>query len=142
MLEEDDKRKGRRLMSHPFQLLVKFIYTSLILYLILSFAYHVPTAWILLTSIALTLSGYAMDVYLLPRIGNLFSTLSDLFVSFTLVWLIGTYTFDSDIGLQLYKLQNIPLFQLSLTVSIIYSAIEWFFHRWIHRLSGKEEIFP
>ncbi|MFC7442568.1 DUF2512 family protein [Laceyella putida] len=129
-------------MSHPFQLLIKFIYTSLILYLILGYAYHVPTNWVLFTSIVLTLLGYAMDVFFLHRLGNLFSTLSDLLVSFTVVWLIGTYAFDSDIGIQLYKLQQVPLFQLSLTISVIYSAIEWFFHRWIHRQSGRKELFP
>jgi hypothetical protein len=128
-------------MNHAFHLIAKFILTGLILYLVLGFGYGVDYTSILLTSIALAVSGYVLDVWLMPRMGNVFASLTDLILSFSVVWLFGTYLFDSDIGTQVYKANTMPLFQASLVVSVIFTAVEWFYHKWLLRQMHRDEFF-
>lgn len=127
-------------MNHTYQVLIKFLYVTFILYIILGVIYDVDYSSILFVSITLTLIGYAGDLLLLPRIGNLFTTLSDTVLSYLIVWFIGTYFFDIDIGLQNYKANHVPLFQISLAVSLVYSVVEWFYHRWFFKILGKKEV--
>ncbi len=127
-------------MNHTYQVLLKFLYVTFILYIILGVIFGVDYSSILFVSIALSLIGYASDLLLLPRIGNLFTTLSDTFLSYLIVWFIGTYFFDIDIGLQNYKVNHVPLFQISLAVSLAYSVVEWFYHRWFFKILEKKEV--
>jgi uncharacterized membrane protein YvlD (DUF360 family) len=126
-------------MSHSVQFLGKFLINSLLLYLVLSFLEGVSTTTVLLLSIILTAIGYLLDIYLLPRIGNLFSVLTDLLLVFTVVWLAGTYWFDTDIGTQNYKLNAVPLFGISLLAAVVLSAAEWFYHRWLLKAMYKTD---
>lgn len=107
----------------------------------MGFIYRVDNVSILLTSMLLTVTGYISDLLLVPRLGNVFTTLSDFLLSFTLIWLIGTYTFDTGIGPQLYKNQIVPLLQISTMASILYSVIEWFYHRWLLKRMNWPEVF-
>jgi len=128
-------------LNHSLNLLIKFFLTSLILYVVMGFIYRVDNVSILLTSMLLTVTGYISDLLLVPRLGNVFTTLSDFLLSFTLIWLIGTYTFDTGIGPQLYKNQIVPLLQISTMASILYSVIEWFYHRWLLKRMNWPEVF-
>jgi UDP-N-acetylmuramyl pentapeptide phosphotransferase/UDP-N-acetylglucosamine-1-phosphate transferase len=97
---------------------------------------------ILFTSVVLALIGYIGDLFLLPRLGNVLTTLSDFLIAFLIVWGIGTYLFDYDIGTQNYKANLVPLFEISLTIGIFYAVVDWFYHRWLFKFLGKKEVFP
>lgn len=129
-------------MNHTYHLFIKFIYVTFLLYITLGVIYEIDYKSILFVSIVLTLTGYIGDFFLLPRMGNVFTTISDTLLSFTIVWLIGTYFFDFDIGTKNFKVNQVPLFQISLTVGILYTIIEWFYHRWFFKFLGKKEVFP
>lgn len=128
-------------MSHSFNLLIKFSLTSLVLYIVMGFVYRVDTISILLTSLLLTISGYISDVYLVPRIGNVFTTISDFLLAFIVVWLVGTYVFDNGIGPQLYKSQIVPLLQIATLSSVTYSIVEWFYHKWLLKRMNLPEVY-
>ncbi|SEN21127.1 DUF2512 family protein [Lihuaxuella thermophila] len=129
-------------MRHTSALLIKFLLTGITLYLILGLFYRVSYTDVLLTTVVLTIAGYLADVYLLPRIGNVFSTLTDLLLSFTVIWLIGTYFFDTDIGTYYYKRDAMPLFEASTIGAIAISVAEWFFHRYLQRDTDVKETNP
>jgi UDP-N-acetylmuramyl pentapeptide phosphotransferase/UDP-N-acetylglucosamine-1-phosphate transferase len=129
-------------MNHAFHLFIKFLLTSFILYGILGFVHGVDYTVILFTSVVLALIGYIGDLFLLPRLGNVLTTLSDFLIAFLIVWGIGTYLFDYDIGTQNYKANLVPLFEISLTIGIFYAVVDWFYHRWLFKFLGKKEVFP
>ncbi|MGA9172995.1 MAG: DUF2512 family protein [Thermoactinomyces sp.] len=128
-------------MNHALHLIVKFLLNSVILYAILGFIYGIDYSTVLLTSVILTLVGYFGDLFLLPRMGNIFTTLSDFIIAFIVVWAIGTYLFDTDIGTQNYRDNLVPLFQISLVIAIVYTAVDWFYHRWLFKYMGRKEVF-
>ncbi len=129
-------------MKHTYALFIKFLLTGITLYLILGLFYRVSYANILLTTVVLTVAGYLVDVFLMPRIGNLFATLSDLLLSFSIIWLIGTYFFDTDIGTYYFKRDEMPLFGASTVAAIAITVVEWFFHRYLRRQIHAEEANP
>lgn len=129
-------------MKHTYALFIKFLLTGITLYLILGLFYRVSYANILLTTVVLTIAGYLVDVFLLPRIGNLFSTLTDLVLSFSVIWLIGTYFFDTDIGTYYFKRDAMPLFGASTIGAFAITAVEWFFHRYLKRDIDVKEASP
>ncbi|QBK13274.1 DUF2512 family protein [Thermoactinomyces vulgaris] len=134
-------RKGACALNHTYHLIIKFIYVTLLLYLTLGLIYDIDYKSILFVSIVLALAGYLGDFFLLPKMGNMFTTLSDALLSFLIVWFIGTYFFDMDIGTKNFKINQVPLFQISLTAGILYAVIEWFYHRWFFKFLGKKEVF-
>ncbi|MBA4543340.1 MULTISPECIES: DUF2512 family protein [Thermoactinomyces] len=128
-------------MNHVMHLIIKFLLTSMILYAILGFIYGIDSSTVLLTSVILTLIGYFGDLFLLPRMGNVFTTVSDLILSFIVVWALGTWLFDRDIGTQDYQTNLVPLFQISLVIAIVYTVVDWFYHRWLFKYMGRKEVF-
>jgi hypothetical protein len=128
-------------LNHVMHLIIKFLLTSMILYAILGFIYGIDSSTVLLTSVILTLIGYFGDLFLLPRMGNVFTTVSDLILSFIVVWALGTWLFDRDIGTQDYQTNLVPLFQISLVIAIVYTVVDWFYHRWLFKYMGRKEVF-
>ncbi|MBA4495043.1 DUF2512 family protein [Paenactinomyces guangxiensis] len=127
-------------MKHTFTLLIKFLFTSVVLYLILGLLFRVSYTNILLTSIAITVIGYLFDLFLMPRIGNLFSTITDFMVTAFIVWLFGTLLFDTDIATYYYKRNTMPLFEVTTISALVIAAGEWFFHRYMKRTLFAEEM--
>ncbi|WP_124728225.1 DUF2512 family protein [Staphylospora marina] len=128
-------------MNHVFHLFAKFIVTGLVMYGVLGFLYGVAPGHVLLVTVLLVILGYLSDVFLMPRMGNVFASLTDFLICFTLVWLLGTYLFDPDIGPQLYKANRMPLFQAALVSAAVFTVIEWFYHKWFRRQMGRDEFF-
>lgn len=118
-------------MKHGTPLLIKFIFVSAILYLTLGFIYQVSAPNILLTSIVVTILGYLGDLYMMPRIGNWMATFADLITYFFVIWFIGTYLFDTDIGTYNFKQQTLPLFAASSVAATLLAIGEWFYHRYL-----------
>lgn len=107
----------------------------------MGFAYRIDTLSILITSLLLTISGYIADYFLVPRIGNVFTTISDFLLAFIVVWLVGTYVFDKGIGTHLYKNQIVPLLPISTLSAVGYCIVDWFYHKWLLKRLNMPEVY-
>lgn len=108
-------------MEHVKALGIKGIMTLLVLWIVLGVGYDM-SFWpmILVTTIVLGVISYAAgDLGILPAAGNMVATISDLVVTFLVVWLLGLAMTDMSGG--------------TIAVAAIISAViiavgEYFFH--------------
>ncbi|MBA4495150.1 DUF2512 family protein [Paenactinomyces guangxiensis] len=113
-------------MKHVTALLIKFVMSTAILYLILGFRFAVPFTAVALTGLAVTLIGYLGDILLMPRIGNTLATLGDLVLSFIVIWSMVTLYHTDDL--------IFPAFQASALSAAGIAIGEWFFHKYLFRV--------
>ncbi|MBE3102676.1 MAG: DUF2512 family protein, partial [Bacilli bacterium] len=104
-------------------LLIKFVMVTAVLWIVLGGYYEVSFTNILITSVLLTGFSYALDVYVLPRVGNVFATITDFVVAWVGIWLVGSFLF-SDL---------IPLGRASLISAAIITVGEMFFHQYMEK---------
>lgn len=108
-------------MEHIKALSIKGIMTLVVLWLVLGVGYDM-SFWpmILMTTIVLGLVSYlAGDLGILPAAGNAMATISDLVLTFLVVWLLGLWMTDMSGG--------------TVAIAAIISAViigigEYFFH--------------
>ncbi|WP_019414875.1 YndM family protein [Paenisporosarcina sp. TG20] len=107
-------------------LLIKFIMCTAVLWIVLGLFYGVPFSDVLITSVFLTVFAYALDVLVLPRVGNVFALMGDFVLAWAGIWILGSFLFP----------ELIPLGTASLIAAIIITIGEVFFHRYM-----AEEVF-
>ncbi|WP_428908317.1 YndM family protein [Niallia sp. Krafla_26] len=77
-------------MRHIRNLLVKFIATFAVLFIILGMFYDMSFGNVLAISLVLTLAAYLIgDMLILPRTNNTMATLADFGLAFLVIWLMG-----------------------------------------------------
>ncbi|WP_243840718.1 YndM family protein [Paenisporosarcina antarctica] len=108
-------------------LLIKFIMITAVLWIVLGWFYGISFTNILITSVFLTGFAYVLDVYILPRIGNVFALISDLVVAWAVIWIVGSI---------FYPLANLGT--ISLIAAIIITVGEMFFHPYMERKFDDE----
>lgn len=105
---------------------MKFIMFTAVLWIVLGWFYGVPFTDILITSVFLTVIAYALDVLVLPRVGNIFALMGDFVLAWAGIWILGSFLFP----------ELIPLGTASLIAAIIITIGEMLFHRYM-----AEEVF-
>jgi hypothetical protein len=111
-------------------LLIKFIMTLVVLWIVLGWIYGVSFTDVLITSVVLTGVGYIADVYILPRIGNVFASIADFGLALVLIWLVGSYLFEPPV----------PLWSAAFLSALIIMLGELFFHRYMANNVFDKEI--
>src|SRR5699024_1259177 len=104
--------------------IIKFIMLTVALWLVLGLVYGVSFGNILTTSIILTIVSFLIDMYVLPRVGNVVAAVGDFAIAYFGIWLIGGY--------MLYE----PFTVRSVTTAAFLSAVlilvgELFYHRYL-----------
>lgn len=113
---------------HMRSFLIKWIMILAVLWVVLGWFYGVSFTDILLTSVILTAVAYVADVYILPRVGNVFAAIIDFVMAMVVIWLMGSYLFD-----------EIPLGTASFISAIIITIGELLFHRYMkNQVSEKQ----
>ncbi|CAM4345397.1 DUF2512 family protein [Lacicoccus alkaliphilus] len=113
-------------MEHAKALGIKGIMTLVVLWLVLGAGYDM-SFWpmILITTIVLgVISYFAGDMGILPTAGNMIATISDLVVTFLVVWLLGLLMTDISGG----------TIALAAIISAVIIAVgEYFFHIYLFK---------
>lgn len=109
-------------------ILIKFVMTLAILWIVLSWFYGVSFTDILILSLIITGVGYLADLFILPRAGNVFSSALDFGLALLIVWFFGSYLFD----------RPVPLATAALISAIALTIGEMFFHRYMEGLRDSE----
>jgi len=102
-------------------LFIKFIMITVVLWIVLGLYYGVSFTDILITSVLLTGVSYIGDVFILPRIGNVFASITDFGLAMLGIWLVGSYIYE----------QPIALGTASFISALIITMGELFFHRYM-----------
>lgn len=71
--------------------IIKFIMMTLALWIVLGLYFRVSLGSILIASIILTTVTFLVDIYLLPRVGNIIAAVGDFALVFFGLWFIGRY---------------------------------------------------
>lgn len=116
-------------MKHVKALLIKFISTFVLLYVILGLFYGMETGNIFLLSLVLGLVSYIIgDMLILPRTNNTTATLADFGLSLLVIWFMSESFTRGD-----------NLFTVSLLTSLAVTLFEYFFHKYISNNVTKED---
>lgn len=75
--------------------LIKLIMTTAVLWIVLGVFYSVPTTNILIASVLLTVIGFLGDIFVLPKIGNVWSAIGDFFLALVVVWILASNIFNA-----------------------------------------------
>lgn len=102
--------------------LMKFIMITAVLWVVLSLIYDVSFTDVLITSVVLSVVGYVGDVYLLPKIGNVWAAISDFVIAYAVIYLLGSYIYE----------QPIALGAASFVSALILMVGELVLHRYMH----------
>lgn len=84
---------------HIKALLMKFLMTTAVLWIILGIFYEIKFTDILMTSVVLTVVGFIGDMFVLPQIGNVLAAIVDFFLALVVVWLFAANVYDVPIAL-------------------------------------------
>ncbi|WP_047982220.1 YndM family protein [Ornithinibacillus contaminans] len=108
-------------MNYVTSFILKFIMTTVILWIILGLFYDVSFLNILLTSIILSVISYIADVYILPYVSNFWATIADFGLAFAGIWIIAEFFYAAN-----------DSFADAALISAIFIAVgEYFFHRYM-----------
>jgi len=80
-------------------LLMKFVMITVVLWVVLSLIYDVSFTDVLITSVVLTAVGYVGDVFILPKIGNVWAAISDFVIAYAIIYFLGSYIYEQPIAL-------------------------------------------
>ncbi|WP_075619064.1 YndM family protein [Paenisporosarcina indica] len=106
--------------------LIKWIMVLAVLWIVLGWFYGVSFTDILFTSVVLTVVAYVADVYILPRVGNVFAAILDFILAMAVIWFMGSFLFEGPIALG----------TASFISAIIITIGELMFHRYM-----KNQVF-
>ncbi|MFC4022483.1 YndM family protein [Oceanobacillus longus] len=116
-------------MKHTTPLLIKFIMTTAVLWIVLGLFFGVTFGDILATSVVLTAVAYLGDLYIMPRIGNTAATIGDFALAWVVIWLIGSTMYGEPISL------GTAAFISAITIA----AGEIFYHRYLKKSVFENE---
>ena len=108
-------------MRYTIALLMKLVMIYAVLWIVLGLFFGVNFGDIILTSIILTTMAFVVDVFILPRIGNILAVIGDFAFSFISIWVIGAYFFEG----------VFPLITASFISALIISGGELIYYRYL-----------
>ncbi|MFC2947016.1 YndM family protein [Virgibacillus sediminis] len=112
-------------MEHGKALAIKGLLTLVALYIVLGIGFGMSFWNVLITTIVLgVISYFAGDLGVLPKNGNMMATVSDLGLTFIVVWLMGMLLTSMDFG---------TMAGAALISALVIAAAEYFFHIYITR---------
>ncbi|WP_033542326.1 YndM family protein [Planococcus sp. CAU13] len=132
-------------MNHVKALIIKFLMIAVVLLIILTGIYDVEFGDTLLISLVLTVLAYALgDLMIFRKTGdrnrdgagrvdddhtkrNAMATVSDIVLSFLVIWLMGEMLLADDPD----------LIQAAIISALVIGAGEWFFHKYLDK-----SVFP
>ncbi|WP_027416982.1 DUF2512 family protein [Aneurinibacillus terranovensis] len=104
-------------MKHGTPLLIKFVMTMAILYIILGLFYTVTFGTVFTMSVAVTVLAYLLgDLFILPTTGNPIASAADMGLTFLIIWFLS------------YLLAVFIPMTAILISTIVIGIGEWFFH--------------
>lgn len=108
-------------MEHIKAILIKFIATIVLLFIILGLFYNMAFRDIFFISLVLGVAAYILgDLIILPRTNNTVATISDFILAVVIIWAMSNALgYDGN------------LFTMSLISSIVVGVFEFFFHRYL-----------
>lgn len=107
--------------KHVKALLIKFIASFALLYIILGLVYEMTFGEVLLLSAALGIAAYVIgDMLILPRTNNTVATIADFILSGLIIYLFADGMTAAD-----------NVFTITLIATIAVSLFEIFFHRYL-----------
>lgn len=108
-------------MNHMKSLLIKFVSSLALLYIILGVIYEMDFGNVFLITLVLGVLSYIIgDLFILPRTNNTIATLADFGLALMVIWLLSE---------NLAYGENI--FRMSLIAAIGIALFESFFHRYL-----------
>jgi uncharacterized BrkB/YihY/UPF0761 family membrane protein len=119
-------------MKHLKALLIKFVMSAVVLGIVLTGIYNYDFSDIMLISLVLTVVAYALGDLLVYRNAaddsdykkrNIVATISDLILSFLVIWIMGASLFGN----------TITIIQGSVVSAIVIALGEWFFHKYLDK---------
>ncbi|WP_249872050.1 YndM family protein [Oceanobacillus saliphilus] len=75
-------------MKHTGPLAIKFLMTTAILWIVLGLFFDMSFGNIITTSLIVTLLGYLGDLFIMPRVGNVFASIADFVFFWAAVWIV------------------------------------------------------
>jgi hypothetical protein len=103
-------------------LFMKFLMITAVLWVILSLIYDVSFTDVLITSVVLTAVGYVGDVFILPKIGNVWAAISDFVIAYAVIYFLGSYIYE----------QPLTLGTAAFISALILMVGELLLHRYMH----------
>ena len=79
--------------------IIKFIMMTLVLWIVLGLYFNVSFGSILVATIILTTVTFLVDIYLLPRIGNIMAAVGDFAIVYFGLWFIGRFILNEAFSL-------------------------------------------
>ncbi len=119
-------------MKHLKALIIKFVMSALVLGIVLTVIYNYDFSDSILISLVLTVVAYALGDLLVYRNAaddsdskkrNIVATISDLILSFLVIWIMGTSLFGN----------TCTIIQGSVVSAIVITLGEWFFHNYLDK---------
>ncbi|MFC3038680.1 YndM family protein [Virgibacillus xinjiangensis] len=112
-------------MEHGKALLIKGLLTLVALYLVLGIGYGMSFWNVLIITVVLgAISYFAGDLGVLPKNGNMMATMSDLGLTFVVVWLL---------GMALSSIAWESMAVAAIISALVIAGAEYFFHIYITR---------
>lgn len=111
-------------MKHISALIIKYLMTSVMIYLVFGLFARTPFRYILMPSLILTVGAYLIgDLFILPIAGNIIATISDFGIAF-----LGLYLFA--------RAGYLPVVASSITSVVLTAALaiavgEYIFHGYV-----------
>ncbi|WP_138419318.1 YndM family protein [Aquibacillus sediminis] len=119
-------------MRYTKALFLKFVMVTVVIGVVFSLFFGVNFGDIFITSLILTTFAFAVDVFFLPRIGNVMATVGDFVVAFFGIWVLGGYFFEG----------VLPLVTTSFIAAIIITIGEAIYHRYLRNHVFVNEDYP
>ncbi|WP_163970507.1 YndM family protein [Oceanobacillus halotolerans] len=121
-------------MDHIKAIGIKFIIVSVVVFSIFAIFYNVSIGNLVWMSLLVTVATYLIgDLYMLPRLNNLVTTIADFGLSFVLLWVL---------GLMLIEV-SIPIALASLFAAFFITVTDPLFHTYmIERVLDEEKAKP
>jgi hypothetical protein len=112
-------------MQHGKALLMKGLFTFIVLYLVLGLGFGMSFVNVLITTLVLGVISYFVgDLGVLPKNGNMIATISDLGLVLVVVWIM---------GIILSGIDMVTMAGAALISAVILAVGEYFFHHYIMR---------
>ncbi len=109
-------------MRHLKALLIKFVMSLAVVWIVLGGFYNIDFGHVLTLSIVLTIVSYILgDLFLLARFENWGATISDFILAFAVIWL---YSVN-------FIAEDFPLLTAAGLTSLLLAVGEWFFHKYM-----------
>lgn len=97
--------------------------------IVLGWIYGVPIKDVMITGVIITSIGYLLDVYILPKIGSLFTSIADFIMVMLFIILFNSYLYEPTISVGI----------AAFTYAILIGIGEFIFHQYLERLEYNHQ---